>query len=602
MDYNIGDIITLHLPVSTNKREKKDMAKDKITELFTGIYGETLTRQYLPELLQILEGFSPPIHQPSTTLDESDAILITYGDALHSQEHSPLGTLGRFLYDRVGDSISTVHLLPFFPYSSDDGFSVIDFTRVDPALGDWKDIQRLGETYDLMFDAVINHISVKSDWFQGFLAGDPTYRKYFITVPEGVDLSAVFRPRALPLLTKFNTSEGVNHVWTTFSSDQVDLNYANPAVLLDVLRILLLFVERGARFIRLDAIAFIWKELGTSCLHLANAHRIVQLFHAVFDALAPYVQIITETNVPHEDNVAYFGDGTNEAQLVYNFSLPPLVLHAFHAGNTRFLSTWAKSLSLPSRQTSFFNFLASHDGIGVTPARGLIPDEDLQALCRKVEDLGGYVSYKTNADGSHSPYELNINFLDALTDPEHPNEPVSVLADRFLASQSIMLALRGVPGIYYHSLIGSRSWAEGVAKTGRKRTINREKLRKSDLLRELGDRQGLRYQVFSGYLEMLNIRRKLPAFSPRGRQEILDMDSPLFSLVRTSPDGTQRVLCITNVTGEDAVKAIPGEAFSIQAKGASATLLARNATLDTSSGELPVIYLGPYGVLWVRLE
>ena len=306
-------------------------------------------------------------------------------------------------------------------------FSVIDYRAVDPNLGEWENVAEIGDKFRLMFDAVINHISAESDWFQGFLRDEIPYREFFTIVEPGTDLSQVFRPRALPLLTPVqqDSNDGgpvERLVWTTFSADQIDLNYRSPDLLLDVLELLLFYISQGAQFIRLDAIAFIWKEIGTSCIHLPQAHRLIQLKRKVLDQVAPGVALITETNVPHEDNVSYFGDGTNEAQMVYNFSLPPLTLHAFHTGNAQTISRWAESLSLPSDQVTFFNFLASHDGIGVTPARGLLSDKEITDMADRVRALGGYVSEKANPDGSTSPYELNINFLDALADPEMNDE------------------------------------------------------------------------------------------------------------------------------------------------------------------------------------
>jgi len=309
--------------------------------------------------------------------DERDVVLITYGDMVQEAGEAPLQTLAKFLEHTVGGIINTVHLLPFYPYSSDDGFSVIDYRSVDTNLGDWEDIVRIGRSFRLMFDAVVNHISVGSEWFKGFLRDEPRYRDYFTVVEPGTDLSQVFRPRTLPLTTKVETAVGERQVWTTFSADQIDLNFASPELLLDVIDILLFYVARGARYIRLDAIAFIWKEIGTDCIHLPQTHRIIQLMRSVLNEVAPAVVLITETNVPHEDNISYFGDGHNEAQMVYNFSLPPLTLHSFHSGNAETLSRWAATLTQPSDETTFFNFLASHDGIGLTPTRGLLADEDI---------------------------------------------------------------------------------------------------------------------------------------------------------------------------------------------------------------------------------
>ena len=573
----------------------------QILACFREIYESELSEAYVHRLNKILNGFKPLQNDlPSLELTERDSILITYGDAIQSIKSTPLKTLGEFLRNEVGDAISTVHLLPFFPYSSDDGFSVIDFYQVDPEIGSWEDVIDLGESYDLMFDAVINHISVRSEWFERFLRDEQSYQDFFITVDEGVDLSKVFRPRALPLLTEFQTADGSKKVWTTFSIDQVDLNYRHPEVLLEITRILLMFVERGARFIRLDAIAYIWKELGTNCLHHQKVHRIIQFFRLIFEELAPYVQVITETNVPHEENISYFGDGTNEAQLVYNFSLPPLVLHAFHQQNALILSQWAKTLVLPSKQTSFFNFLASHDGIGVTPAKGLIPEEEIEQLCERVKRLGGFVSYKGNPDGTRSPYELNINYLDALGDPAKEDEPIPLVSDRFLASQSIMLALKGVPGIYYHSLMGSRSWNEGVRQTGRKRTINREKLDIDSLLEALHEKGSLRQLVFNGLMSMLRSRafNAEGAFSPYGEQSILDVNDKLMAILRSAPNQTSRVLYLCNVSAEN-IELIPQDQPLGDLNWQNQKVIyARNASLLSGRAQEKVL-IGPYGILWI---
>ncbi|HND50253.1 MAG TPA: alpha-amylase family glycosyl hydrolase, partial [Anaerolineales bacterium] len=352
---------------------------------------------------------------------------------------------------------------------------------------------------------------------------------------------------ALPLLTTFKAPPGEKKVWTTFSADQIDLNFKNPEVLLEILDILLLYIEHGATFIRLDAIAYLWKEIGTTCIHLPQTHAVIQFLRAAINEVAPHVQLITETNVPHSDNISYFGDGTNEAQLVYNFALPPLTLHTFHTGDARTLSTWAKTLTLPSDKTTFFNFLASHDGIGLNPARGILSNAEIDSLVNKVIEHGGLISYKHNADGTQSPYEMNINYFDALSNP-NGNEPLELQVKRFIAAQAIMLSIIGLPGIYFHSLFGSRGWTEGVKQTGRNRTINREKLQFDALQSQLANENSLRSKVFSKYSELLKTRSTSPAFDPHGTQKILDLHPSVFAVERTSPDGKEHMLCLHNVS------------------------------------------------------
>ena len=430
---------------------------NNLTSYLSFLYGAEKAHPLLDRLHRIIDDYRSRIPERNGDLTEKDLLLITYGDQLTSPEEKPLQTLGKFSREHLKGVIGGIYLLPFYPWSSDDGFSVTDYRKVDPALGDWDDISAMQKNFRLMFDGVINHISSQSEWFKSFLNGDPQYADYFILAEESPALSKVVRPRALPLLTAFHTPFGEKRVWTTFSADQIDLNYQNPEVLFEILDILLMYVERGATFIRLDAIGYLWKEIGTTCIHLPQTHQMIQFLRAILDEVAPFVQLITETNVPHSDNISYFGDGTNEAQLVYNFALPPLVLHTFRVGDARALSNWAKELMLPSNSVTFFNFLASHDGIGLNPVRGILPDQDIEALVEKTLDHGGLISYKHNSDGSQSPYEMNISYFDALSNP-HGDEPLELQANRFMAAQSIMLSIVGVPGIYFHSLFGSRSW------------------------------------------------------------------------------------------------------------------------------------------------
>jgi sucrose phosphorylase len=476
-----------------------------------------------------------------------DAILITYGDQLREADHAPLRTLAEFTAEHLRGVVSGIHLLPFYPYSSDDGFSVIDYKAVNPALGDWDGVARVGQHFRLMFDGVINHISAQSAWFQAFLRDDPKYRDYFIVVKGEPDLSSVVRPRTLPLLTEFTTPSGAKKVWTTFSADQIDLNYANPDVLLDIVDVLLFYVAHGAELIRLDAIAYLWKEIGTPCIHLPQTHGVIQLLRAILDEVAPRASLITETNVPHQDNISYFGDGRNEAQLVYNFALPPLTLHAFRTGDASALSRWAAGLTLPSDQTAFFNFLASHDGIGLNPARGILRNDEVAALVDQVIAHGGRVSYKNNPDGSISPYELNINYFDALSNPNGA-EPLSLQIDRFVAAHAIMLALAGVPGIYFHSLIGSRSWLEGVSLLGHNRAINRQKFDRAEVERELRDPQSRRAQVFNRLKHLLQVRASSDAFAPQAMQRVIELNQAIFAVERGRAGAA--VLCLHNVTAQ----------------------------------------------------
>lgn len=563
------------------------------------LYRDELAPSLLDELTRHLAAFEPALSPPERErFSQQDAILITYGDSVRRQDQPPLQTLHEIAKRYLTGVTNSIHILPFFPYSSDDGFSVIDYTAVNPLLGSWDDIEWLREDFRLMFDAVINHISVESKWFKRFLAGQSPYTDYFITVRPGLDLSMVTRPRALPLLHPFETAEGTKHVWTTFSADQADLNYATPDVLLAITDVLLTYIQRGAHYIRLDAIAYLWKELGTSCIHLPQTHEVVKLFRSVLDAVAPWVILITETNVPHEENISYFGEGDDEAQMVYNFSLPPLTLHAVMTGDATTLSRWAGTLAPPSDQTTFFNFTASHDGIGVRPVEDILDEDDFNALVARVKAHGGRVSYKTNPDGSETPYELNINYFDALSDP-NGTEPLERQARRFLLSQAIMLAMPGVPGIYLHSLFGSRSDYEGMERLGYPRAINREKLDADALIAELENPGSLRAQVYWPYTQMLHARSAARAFHPNGAHRVLDLDPAVFALLRTPPGEHDRaawVMALHNVSDKTALLSIDIDTLTDQTSALRGLL--SGETYPVESGRLR-LSLAPYEVNWL---
>ena len=553
----------------------------------TFLYGANQAPRLLERVQASLAEHRPHIPAHNGDLTERDSLLITYGDQVQASGEKPLQTLNTFCEKYLKDVIGGIHILPFYPWTSDDGFSVVDYRQIDPALGNWEAVSAMQNHFRLMFDAVINHISSQSEWFKKFLQDDPYYCEYFINVTGDPDLSQVVRPRALPLLTPFKTPSGEKRVWTTFSDDQIDLNFKNPEVLLEILDILLMYAARGATFIRLDAIAYLWKEIGTTCIHLPQTHATIQFLRAALNEVAPHVQFITETNVPHTDNISYFGDGTNEAQLVYNFALPPLTLYTFHTGDARILSAWAKTLTLPSDKTTFFNFLASHDGVGLNPARGILSDTDIDSLVSKTLAHGGLISYKHNADGTQSPYEMNINYFDALSNP-NGDESLDVQVNRFIAAQAIMLALIGMPGIYFHSLFGSRGWPEGVKQTGRNRTINREKLQFNELQHQLSDEHSLRFKVFTKYRQLLKARSSTSAFRPHGIQKILDLHPSVFAVERISPDEKSRALCVHNASRQRV-------SFSTQYDSGKDLFTDQKIKISN-------ITLEPYQVLWLTLN
>jgi sucrose phosphorylase len=562
---------------------------------------DVAARTYRHLELEIEEFLARGRHATRSALfDETDVVLITYADQIREPGQTPLATLHEFLCAHMRGAISGVHVLPFHPYSSDDGFSVIDYRLVDPALGRWPDVGAIARDFRLMVDAVFNHVSVRGSWFNEWLAGHPSRRGFFHVVDPTVDLSAVTRPRTSPLLTPVLTPDGPVHLWTTFSADQIDLNYANPQVLLASVQALLDFVECGAGIIRLDAVAFLWKQIGTSCVHLPQTHAIVRLWRAVLDAAAPGTLVLTETNVPHQENLSYFGDGTDEAHLVYQFALPPLILSAFHLADASTLREWAAGLRAPSDQTTFFNFLGSHDGIGVRPVEGILTGAEIEQLCALATAHGGGVSYRATPDGGLRPYELNTVYFDALTEA-HSVESQDRQVDRFVCAHSVLLALAGIPAIYVHSLLGSRNWTEGVTATGRLRSINRQKLDRAELEAELADPSSLRYQVCSRLLDRIRVRIAEPAFHPNGPQAVVGVGDSLFTIQRTSPDGSSRVLCVHNLSGRpQRLVAGPAQGVSLRGGGVLDDLCTPGGTVEVSPDGLLEADLPPYGVRWLR--
>lgn len=446
-----------------------------------------------------------------------------------------------------------------------------------------------------MFDAVVNHISSGSEWFQEYLKGNDDFADFFIEVDKDTDLSGVTRPRTTPLLTRFETPGGEKYVWTTFSQDQIDLNYQNEKVLLKIIEVLLFYVSKGAAFIRLDAIGYLWKRPGTSCIHLEETHKVVQLFRDILDIVAPEVLLITETNVPHKDNISYFGDGYNEAQMVYQFPLAPLVLYAFSSGSAKYLSQWAETLEQVSDRTAFFNFLASHDGIGVMPAKGILSDHEIDQLVDMVKARGGYVSYKTNSDGTQSPYELNITYYDAICDPDEDEE---TQVKKFLASQSVMLSMMGVPGIYFHSLLGSRNYIDGVKETGRYRTINREKLQRHVIEDELNSPDSRRFKIFSAFCSLINKRTGEKAFHPNAGQKVMHFDDAVFSILRTAMDNTEKILALINVSGN--IRNISIDIRELDSKGLDRVYDIISETSFEIKNNILNIDVEPYQVMWLK--
>ncbi len=523
---------------------------DRLQAHLRFLYPEAEAADLSEQLIQTigLEGYRNGVQSRRNNWNESDVIAITYGDSILSPAEKPLSVLTRFLGERLTGVLSSIHVLPFYPSTSDDGFSVVDYHEVDPELGSWSDIISLAGRFKLMADLVINHASSKSVWFENFKAGVEPGKDYFATGDPEADLSAVVRPRSSPLLQKVETAEGTKHVWCTFSFDQIDLNFKNPQVLIEVVRIIALYLQKGVKLFRLDAVAFLWKEPGTSCLHLQQTHEIIKLLRTLVEHRDPQAVLITETNVPNRENLTYFGNA-NEAHIIYNFSLPPLLVQALVSGTNRYLKTWMMSMPPAQLGTAYLNFVASHDGIGLRPTEGLMSEEEIEAFIQTMERFGGRISTRRTSEGTDKPYEINISLFDALKGTVEGG-PDEFQEDRFICAHIIMLALEGIPAFYIHSLLATENDEEKLKLEGHNRAINRRQWDYEEISRLLDKPDSHHRRVFAELCRLIRIRRRQPAFHPNATQYTLHLGPHLFAFWRQSINRDQSIFAIHNITNE----------------------------------------------------
>ena len=550
------------------------------------------TDRLAAELIQLmrLEKTKPIKNRYINHWDEKDSILICYGDSVLESDKKPLASLKSFLDTYTKDMIDGVHILPFYPFTTDDGFSVLDYSTVNPSLGDWDDIVAIADDYSLMADLVINHCSARSLWFDNFKKNRDPGRNFFFTASPEDDLSAVVRPRTNDLLREVETAEGTQHVWCTFSHDQVDLNFKNPEVLKQFVSIIRQYLDNGIRIFRLDAVAFLWKEIGTNCLNLEQTHEVVRLLRSLIEQARPDAIIITETNIPNRENLAYFGNA-NEAHCIYNFSLPPLLVNTLVTGSCDHLKQWMMSMPPARNGTAYFNFIASHDGIGLRPAEGLLDEQEIDTLVSTMQQFGGLISWRNVANGKRKPYEINISLFDALQGTKDGADENGL--QRFLCAHAIMLALKGIPGIYIHSLVGTRNDYQRAENSGHNRAINRHQWDYKALQSELNDESSTHHLVYNRLKSLFNIRCNQSAFHPNATQFTLHLGSQLFGFWRQSMDREQSIFCVSNISNQIQ----PLEMSDLN-------LIDTQHWFDLISGETfdekhHIIELAPYQTVWI---
>ncbi len=537
--------------------------------------------------------FLPEAHK--NLWDESDCLVITYGDSLIKEGEWPLHTLHTFLREELKGLVSGVHILPFYPWSSDDGFSVINYVEVNPSLGEWQDITAISRDFDLMADLVINHCSARSQWFENFKQRKHPGLNYFVEESPDTDLSAVVRPRTSPLLAEVQTLEGKKHVWCTFSHDQVDLNFRNPEVLLEFIRIVRHYLDHGVKIFRLDAVAFLWKDVGTSCLNLEQTHEVVRLLRSVIEHAVPDAIIITETNIPLRENLAYFGNA-NEAHMVYNFSLPPLLLNTMVTENCHALKNWMMGMPAAQDGTTYFNFIASHDGIGLRPAEGLLSDGEIDELVALMQQSGGRVSWRALGNGENRPYEINISLFDAMRRSNKRGEDGFQEA-RFVCAHALMLAVQGLPAFYIHSLLSTENDEKRLEHTGHNRAINRHQWQ-LDTLRDTLSQDNHHRRILDELKALIALRGQQPAFHPNAAQYPLHLGEQVFGIRRESRSkdlrDPQTIVAVYNISGEP--QRISLSELNLDAELIWTELLSGSEVV----GEQGVLNLPPYAYCWFQ--
>lgn len=576
--------------------ELLEQLKHKLQQQIEVIYdGVNINRSYeklTDELIEVMR-LEREIQKPtphSNNWDESDVILITYGDSVVRDDEHPLKTLRQFMDKYFGDTINSVHILPFFPYSSDDGFAVIDYSSVNESLGDWRDIEDIAKDRRLMSDLVINHCSSRSAWFQNFIRGEGTGSDYFFTASPDDDLSEVVRPRTSPLLRETETPRGTEYVWCTFSHDQVDFDFRNPEVLIAFTKIIRQYLDSGVRIFRMDAVAFLWKIAGTKSINLMQTHEIIRLLRSLIEHAFPDAVIITETNIPNTQNLTYFGNA-NEAHAIYNFSLPPLLVNTLITGNCLYLKRWLMSMPPAQNGTTYFNFIASHDGIGLRPAEGLLSDEEISTLINTMKQFGGRISWRTSENGEQKAYEMNIALYDALQGTTKGTDKWGL--ERFICAHAIMLGLEGIPGIYIHSMLGTHNDYEKLKNTHHNRSINRRRWHYGMLEMELGSAYNQHSKVLARMKALIDIRKQQPAFHPNAIQFTLHLGLQLFGFWRQSLDRRQSIFCISNITDEPQILRM-GE-LNLIVTDQWRDLITDSKLSDTTEE----ITLNPYQTVWI---
>ncbi len=476
--------------------------------------------------------------------NQKDFFLIIYADSIKKNNQKNFKTLNIFL-NKYCKEFKFIHILPFFPSSSDDGFAIVDYKEIDDQNGNWEHIKKISKNFRLMADLVINHCSSSNTLFQNFLKNVEPGLDYFISSEKKVNsLSKVVRPRTSKLFKEIRINGKKKYVWCTFSHDQVDFNFQNPKVLIFFLKIIKFYLDNGITALRLDAVAFLWKEIKTSCINLPETHSIVRLIRLFVENYSSNSIVITETNIPSDQNLSYFGNN-NEAHCIYNFSLAPLLIHSIVSGSSFYLKKWSRSMPPAQIGNAYLNFLSTHDGIGMRPLEGIVPDSELNKFFKTLQKSGAFLSYRSSKN-KENVYEVNTTLLDAFSETYEGKDNHKV--KRFLLAHEIMFSMEGIPAVYFQNLIGSKNDIKKYKKTKYFRSINRKNWDFEELTRKLDKSTTVNSKIYKSILKLILLRKKQPSFHPNATQFTLQLEDHFFGLWRQSIDRSQSIFCVSNLT------------------------------------------------------
>ncbi len=432
--------------------------------------------------------------------------LITYVDRLGG---GGLPELQALLTGPLQGVFGGVHLLPFYyPIDgSDAGFDPIDHTQVDPRLGGWDDVRALGDHVAVMADVIVNHMSSDSPQFQDYSAkgSASAYNGLFLTMdsvfPQGAteaELLKVYRPRpGLPFTYATLASGEKRILWTTFTPQQVDIDVAHPQGQAYLTSILQTLARNNVRMVRLDAVGYAIKKAGDSCFMMPETHAFIDQFAAEARALG--IEVLVEIHAYHRKQIAIAA----RVDWVYDFALPPLVLHALAFKTAAPLQRW-----IAIRPNNALTVLDTHDGIGVIDigadandragSPGLVPPAELDRLVEIIHEKSqGQSRQATGAAASNLDlYQVNCSFYDALGRDDNA----------YLIARAIQFFLPGVPQVYYVGLLAGRNDMDLLQRSGVGRDINRHRYTPAEIAADL------QRPVVQALLRLIRLRNEHPAF------------------------------------------------------------------------------------------